>query len=197
MAVCSFEGCGRYCSGPTGLCLGHKKQKLRGGELKEIVAQVQYHGYSREKRFLARVGNPGQTGCREWQGSKNPTFGHGQWRNEDGEIELTHRAAWRMFVGEIPAGMNVLHTCDNPSCVNIKHLFLGTQADNMKDMWAKGRARPAAHKGEKHGMSKINAEIVREIRSSSESGTKLASRFNLTPTTICDIRKRRTWNHVE
>lgn len=197
MSCCSFDGCERIGAGVDGLCAGHKVQKRKGKELTPIAVQVQYHGYSKENRFLLRVAEPTKTGCREWTGSKNSRFGHGQWRNEDGEVELTHRAAWRMFVGPIPEGMHVLHKCDNPPCVNIKHLFLGTHGDNMKDMWAKGRAHPGILKGEKHGMSKLTAEIVREIRSSSETGKALAERFGLTPTTICDVRKRRTWNHVE
>jgi len=52
-----------------------------------------------------------------------------------------HRAAWTLLVGPIPAGMHVLHTCDNPPCCNPAHLFLGTNDDNVADMVAKGRQR--------------------------------------------------------
>lgn len=54
---------------------------------------------------------------------------------------LAHRIAWKLLKGPIPKGQQVLHRCDNPSCINVDHLFLGTQKDNMADMKAKGRAR--------------------------------------------------------
>lgn len=80
--------------------------------------------------------------CWEWQGTRLPSgygrigiAGKGQ-----GVTDLTHRVAYRIANGEIPPGMEVCHTCDNPPCCNPDHLFLGTHADNMRDMSAKGRA---------------------------------------------------------
>lgn len=159
--------------------------------------QIQYHGLTEEQRFFKRVNVGAPDECWEWTGSRNQKQWHGQWRNKSGQIELTHRAAWRMFKCEIPPGMFVLHKCDNPICVNPSHLWLGTQSENCKDMWSKGRARPKSSIGEKHGMSKVNESIVREIRSSSLSGVELARQFGITTTTVCDIRKRRSWKHIK
>lgn len=66
---------------------------------------------------------------------------------------LAHRAAWELANGPIKDGLFVLHKCDNPRCCNSGHLFLGTQSDNAKDMWAKGRAKPCSGKGGKRGPS--------------------------------------------
>lgn len=57
----------------------------------------------------------------------------------DGKVFREHRYVWTLTHGQIPAGLVVCHTCDNPRCVNVEHLFLGTQADNLRDMDAKGR----------------------------------------------------------
>ena len=61
-----------------------------------------------------------------------------------------HRIIWRMINGEIPRGFFICHKCDNPSCVNPNHLFLGTQADNLKDMFKKGRNPKIDHCGRKN-----------------------------------------------
>ncbi len=71
----------------------------------------------------------------------------GQWKRSDrygrmqidGLITYAHRIAYALAFGPIPADLFVCHHCDNPQCVRPDHLFLGTQADNVKDMWAKGR----------------------------------------------------------
>jgi hypothetical protein len=156
--------------------------------------QVQHHGLSEADRFMKRVKKGGRDECWPWTGSLNS--GYGQFRNQAGEIELAHRASWRMFVGPIPDGMHMLHRCDNPPCVNPAHLFLGSQNDNVQDMWAKKRANPGTSRGEKHGMAKLTAEIVKEIRKSSDMGTVLALRYGVSHSTITDIRHRRIWNHI-
>jgi hypothetical protein len=75
--------------------------------------------------------------CWEWVGSKIPQ-GYGHIHHNHADI-YAHRASWIIYYGEIPNGLCVLHRCDNPSCVNPEHLFIGTIADNMHDRDAKGR----------------------------------------------------------
>lgn len=70
-----------------------------------------------------------------------------------------HRIAWELFRGPIPAGLNVLHACDQPRCANPEHLFLGTQADNIRDCVMKGRNRgrpPKTHCSKGHELTSAN-----------------------------------------
>jgi len=80
------------------------------------------------------------TGCWEWTKYLNE-FGYGRMRF-NGKKELSHRVSYTVFVEPIPDGLLVLHTCDNPRCVNPEHLFLGTDKDNFEDAVAKGRINP-------------------------------------------------------
>ena len=64
-------------------------------------------------------------------------------RRIDGKVTLLHRWTWEQAHGPIPKGMVIMHTCDNPGCIRLDHLRLGTQAENLADMAAKGRARNA------------------------------------------------------
>lgn len=192
MKLCKFEGCGKkaFCHG---FCAGHNRQHVAGEVVRPL--QVQHHGLTEVARFLKRVEKLGKDECWNWQGSRQAKW-HGQWRNSSGAIEPTHRAAWRLFVGVIPDGLHILHRCDNPICTNPSHLFLGTQSDNMKDMWLKRRGRPGVSLGVKHGMSKLTPDQVADIRYSGSPGSELAKKYSISQTTVCDIRKRRSWNHI-
>lgn len=98
----------------------------------------------------ARDANPGipwqdqvisdpKSGCLLWCGTnKGGRFNYGQ-TYRDGRKITAHRLVWEEHNGPIPAGLQVLHRCDTPRCVNIDHLFLGTHRQNMEDMAAKGR----------------------------------------------------------
>lgn len=81
------------------------------------------------------------TSCIEWLGAKNPK-GYGQkWSPAMGTSELVHRMTWEARRGPIPEGMLVCHHCDNPACMNVDHLFVGTAKDNAQDAARKGRFR--------------------------------------------------------
>ena len=96
------------------------------------------------ERFWGRmVGLP--SGCLEWTGGTTPD-GYGKIKI-DGVTVVAHRLAWTLTVGPIPEGMCVCHTCDNPPCCNVNHLWLGTNAENMADKMAKGRYGPGGWGG--------------------------------------------------
>lgn len=88
--------------------------------------------------FLSRADRSGE--CWVWTGSRLKSGGYGLFC-EGGITHRAHRRSWELSHGEIPGGLFVLHRCDNPPCVRPSHLFLGTQADNNKDMTSKGRHR--------------------------------------------------------
>lgn len=141
-----------------------------------------------------------QNGCWEWTGMKLPR-GYGVWqasktpRGDDTYIReriYAHRLSWEIHKGPVPEGKNVLHACDNPSCVNPKHLFLGTHQDNMRDRDYKARQA----RGEDFHRSDLTDDDARAILRSEETGFVLAERYGVSYQTINDIRAKRTWAHI-
>ena len=110
-----------------------------------------------------------------------------------GKTGLVHRVAFENFVGPIPEGMLVCHHCDRPAYWNPKHLFVGSSADNYKDMVRKGRDA----RGERGFHTKLNEQIVLAIRADdSKSNAEWATELNVTAPAIHAIRIRRSWRHV-
>lgn len=121
-----------------------------------------------------------------------------------------HRFSWMLFnKKEIPSGMLVMHTCDNPPCVNPKHLVLGTTADNIADKCSKGRQRKGDNhparvnpnflkRGDDHHYSKLTSEQVLEIRAlkGKMKNVSIAKKFKVTDGTISMIMKRKIWAHL-
>ncbi len=107
-----------------------------------------------------------------------------------------HRAAWEMVNGPIFSGAHVLHSCDNPACCNPAHLRLGTHADNMADMYKRGRRDHSKIRGEKNGAARLTAEQVAEIRKrlkADESQRALGRAFGVNKSTIARIEHGRSW----
>ena len=110
------------------------------------------------KRFWDKVDTSGD--CWEWIASCDSNgYGH-MFVNE--HIRQSHRLSWEISNGKIPDGMYVCHHCDNPKCVNPSHLFLGSNGDNVRDAFNKGRK---CHKGEDNPNSILTWYIVNAIRS--------------------------------
>ena len=125
-----------------------------------------------------------------------PTDTGGKWRygriKENGRPKQVHRTVWEHHHG--PTDLFVLHHCDKTLCVNIDHLFVGTQADNMRDMVEKGRAYHP--RGEKAGMAILTWSQVIEIRWRSLRGERqvdLARSFRVAKGTIYNVVSGRTW----
>lgn len=219
-------------------------------------------GLSLATRFWAKVQR--SSGCWIWTATKT-RFGYGMLRVE-GKNKLAHRIAYELENGAIPDdgpghhGWVVMHSCDVASCVNPAHLRLGTNAENMREMLARGRNNPprgVAHhnakftdaevqkirndprphirlaeefstsvaeiayirqqgwahiptptveyvdgrsltsKGETNPNARLNPDIVRAIRASTEKPGVLAKRYGIKPDTVTKVRRRLSWAHVE
>lgn len=120
----------------------------------------------------------------------------------DGKKRLAHRVAWELVNGPIPYhdsfhGMTVCHSCDVRNCVNPRHLFLGTQAENIKDRDRKGRR--ASTQGENHPSCFLENEDVLEIRRLADRGVKqmdIADKFNISRGMVSMIVNRKSWKHI-
>jgi len=149
-----------------------------------------------ERRFWRKVRRG--PGCWEWTARCN-NHGYGKFSiNRVGHY--AHRVAWEIVNGPIPQGLCVLHHCDNPKCVNPAHLFIGTRADNTRDMMDKGRHRLVVLHGEDHGCHKLTEVEVHEIRQRYARGgisqATLAREYSVTQAQISNIVKRHNWANI-
>lgn len=154
-------------------------------------------------RLWSRVDlGAGPDGCWLWLGSTN-VRGYGQIRREPegnalrGAKTTTHRAAWELTYGPIPDGLHVCHRCDTPRCVNPAHLWLGTHAENLADMKAKGRAA----RGERSSSARLNSKQVQVIKRLLAVGAcspkELSVLAGVTPGAIDAIKHEKTWRHID
>lgn len=172
-------------------------------------------------RFLARIDTNGPVPahmphlgpCHIWTGCITQGTGYGSFSIGRGKPRGAHRCVWTITNGAIPDGLSVLHSCDNRKCVNPKHLFLGTDADNARDCVAKGRnAKTIAankrrmadedfvlkfHAAKLAKIRKLTEADVHEIRISQLGTMALAKRFNVSKTTILGIKSGRVWKNLK
>jgi hypothetical protein len=146
-----------------------------------------------EQHFVKHV-LPVSCGCTIWLGPTNE-HGYGTLPYR-GRISYAHRVRWVERKGPIPKGLNVLHRCDVPACVNVEHLWLGTQADNNADREAKGRGRGYFPKGDKHFKAKLTEAQVLAIRADLRTSRAIAHAYGIEHATVQAIKHRRSWRHL-
>lgn len=256
MDVCCIKGCEKPVIA-LGLCVNHWRRNRKYGSPAAYKSHSGlFRGMPPEQRFWKQVKKTDS--CWLWAGPMDRD-GYGIFRGAVAGVIFSkaHRFSYALHTGDLLHGMQALHTCDNPRCVNPSHLFSGTNADNMADKVRKGRSRapagehhhgvvltelqvkailkdPRPHaqisvdygvmpstigsikqkvswkhleesavhaprvgqQGEKFYAAKLKAEDVLFIRASNLRGKDLALRFGVSPQTITDIRKFRSWTHI-
>jgi hypothetical protein len=145
----------------------------------------------RERLDFYSIPEP-NSGCLLWTATgRQSGYGWLSWRGQRGPA---HKMAWIDKHGPIPAGKILLHSCDVPACINLDHLRLGTHAENAADKVKRGRA--ARQPGESNHRAKLTEANAILIKSSVEPAASLARRLGVTPGTIYNIRKGRSWSHL-
>ncbi len=189
---CDVDGCQQEHAG-KGYCAMHYVRYRKHGNPHTVMRDMSHRGRPLPERFRAKVAvtaNPDR--CWEWQSSKGLT-GYGYFTVGDDNRRATH-VAWFITHAVWPS-MHVLHSCDNPGCVNPSHLREGTHADNMRDKVERRRC--------KHGVNHFRARFVdddiRAIRGRLASGDRagvIAKDYTVATSTIRAIEYGLTWTHV-
>jgi HNH endonuclease len=186
------QGKGKYCSVSC-------RARALGFPPKKVIDPVTRSWTLVNKDGPIPVSCPHLGPCWIWTGTINNNSHYGQFAiGPRGESQLyrAHRYSYKLHFGPIPDGLSVLHHCDIRACVCPKHLFLGTQADNIADMVSKDRQA----KGVRHGKSIVTPEIVRQGRllyASGKTGPQVAEELGIPRMTAWNFITRKTWQHLD
>jgi HNH endonuclease len=148
-----------------------------------------------EERFWERVEPEPMSGCWLWTGVLAGR-GYGKFR-VNGDDVYTHRFSWTLHQGPVPDGLCVLHRCDNPPCVNPRHLFLGTKKDNSWDCRMKGRLNTVPFlRRQRSSRVVLTDEHILAIRRSIGASHLIAPLYGVAASTVRRIRAGCAWSSV-
>jgi len=143
-------------------------------------------------RFWSKVNKRDEDDCWEWQAGKLPQ-GYGLFKIQ-GLTQRAHRLAYQLSRHNIPDGLFVLHSCDNPPCVNPKHLFIGTHQDNMNDMKRKGRLPNRIGENNYNAkLSKIQVEEMRQLKAAGVTYQELMKIYGISNGQVSNIITGKNW----
>jgi hypothetical protein len=179
--TCKVDGCNEeHCA--KGYFKKHYKVFNRLG--KPFSDRPTFHG-TPEERFWHYTKKGAEGECWEWIGNKDKD-GYGQMR--DGKrMVRPHRFSYEIHHGPIPNGLSVLHKCNNPTCVNPNHLYLGNHKQNMKDRKKAGNY----YKNEKHPMCKFSNETVLAVRKEKGKRSDIAKKYGISLSQVSNIRNEK------
>ncbi len=152
------------------------------------------------ERFVSKVERG--DGCWIWRGA-HVSDGYGHFRVGPARVVRAHRFAYELWVGEIPEGLMVIHSCDVRDCVNPEHLRVGTNQDNMDDRNSRGRTQHHGRGGNfwpTNRHSKLTPDLVRQLRADAATGVsfrELGRRYGLDHKSAASIVRRRFWKDVD
>lgn len=189
MGLCFVDGC-RNGVFAAGMCSKHYNRKRTTGTTDDGPKARA----SLTDRFWKYVHKRGADDCWPWIGSGTSGYGTIHVGGGDGSKVPSHRVSWEIHNGPIPEvdcghhGVVVRHKCNNRLCVNPNHLQLGTQADNVKDMWV--------NKGAPRGNARLTESQIASIRADPRSSRQLAPIYGVSDAHIRSIRQGRAWKET-
>ena len=189
--------CIKECDLPVvalGLCNKHWRRNKKFGSPAAVSShRGSNRGVPAEERFWKGVVKT--ENCWVWKLGKDKD-GYGIFKGMIGTttFKRAHRYSYALHTGDLLIGAQVLHSCDNPRCVNPAHLSSGTAADNMRDKLQKGRQR--APEGEKHRDAILTERQARRILKDPRTYAEIAAEYNVAPSTIGSLKQRVSWRHI-
>lgn len=194
--LCSVETCNRKHAA-NGFCAKHGLRFKQHGNPLLTLKNVGV-GETPEEKFWSKVDkSKGENQCWEWQAAKDKDGYGNAWlfrSDPNKRIHLAHRIAFFYSTG-IRSNFSILHSCDNPSCCNPKHLREGTHKDNTNDMVSRNRQS----KGENTAKAKLKTEQVLEIRQKFKDGISaksLSKEYQISIRSIYKVIERKSWKHI-
>jgi hypothetical protein len=193
--MCTVENC-KEQNHLRNLCAKHYRALMKYGDPNEYKP---YFGSLSDRffRYVKKAENDDD--CWGWTAAKNPQgYGKIGLGAPTNKIEGAHRVSWMLHNNcEIPLGLFVLHSCDNPECTNPKHLRIGTKSENMNDMYSRARqGKRNLPIGENNKKAVLTVEKVLQIRSSTKTNGQLAEEMGISKTCVRLARIGETWSHV-